>query len=135
MKIKKLQKHLNKILKEHKTTIYIYPKSSFAKSDDYDVFRKDEVGNYTKTGHNPVGLKVYVRDASPQGLIVRELGLQLNKVKELWIENKYIDLVKNAEKIEIDSEEYSIWSKAVGDKLQLYPRKGTNMTEILIFKK
>ena len=57
MKISKLQKKLNKILKEHKSTIYIYPKSTRTKSDEYDPFRAEETGNYIKIGHNCIGLK------------------------------------------------------------------------------
>ena len=134
MKLPKI--NLDKILKQHLTVVKIYPKSTFAKSDDYDPFRKEEVGNYDKTGHNYIPVKCYVRNASPEGLIVREIGLKGIGAKELWINKKYINLVKNAERIVINSVEYTIWSSAVGNRFQIFERKGNlNLVEILIFRK
>lgn len=134
MKLPKIR--IEKILKYHETLVKIYPKSTFTKSDDYDPFRKEETGNYEKTGHNYIPVKCYVRSASPEGLVVREIGLKAIGAKELWINKKYINLIKNSEKIIINKIEYTVWSSAVGDKFQIFERKGNlNLVEILIFRK
>ena len=76
-----------------------------------------------------------MRSASPSGLIVREIGLKALGSKELWVNKKYISLIKNSEQIIIDGEKYSVWSKAVGNRFQLFERKGNlNVVQILIFK-
>ena len=130
---RRIKSKIDKLLAKYKTIIYIYPKSSKVKSDEYDPYRDE---GYTKTGHNPIGLKVYVRDASPEGLIVREIGLRASQIKELWIDKKYIDLIKNAEKITIDGDDYSVWSEAVGNRFQIYEKKGNlDLVEILVFRK
>ena len=133
MKLPKV--NISKILNKHLSLVKIYPKAIFTKSDSYDPFRKEEIDNYNKTGHNYIPLKTYVRSASPSGLIVREIGLKALGSKELWVNKKYISLIKNSEQIIIDGEKYSVWSKAVGNRFQLFERKGNlNVVQILIFK-
>jgi len=134
MKLPKI--NIDRILKQYLTLIEVYPKSIFVKSENYDPFRKEEVDNYSKTGHNYIPIKCYVRNASPEGLVIREIGLKAIGAKELWINKKYIELIKNAEKIIIENIEYTVWSAAVGNKFQIFERKGNlNLVEILIFRK
>lgn len=134
MKLPKI--NINKFMKIHLSTVYIFPRSIREKTGEYDPDRQEEETNFTLTPHNPIPLKCYIRNASPEGLIAREIGLSASLVKELWVSTKYVDLIKNAERIVINKEDYSPYHKATGNKFQIYEKKGNlNLVEILIFRK
>lgn len=125
---------IEKMLRKHSQIIYITPMANKTKTANYDPDYKNESDSFSKTFRNKIGFRCYVRDASAEGLIRREIGLQANLVKELWISSKYISWIKTAEKIEINGEFYSCWSDAVGNRFSIYSKRGIDLVEILLFK-
>jgi len=78
-----------------KITIYFATPSY---PEDYDKYEK----NLTYTNLNPLSIKGYVREISPESLVWRQMGLQEMGAKEIICKEKYKDWFKKANKIVID---------------------------------
>ena len=84
MNITNRLKYLEKIIKENSTKIYIYF-STATVGDDFDPYEQ----NYTYTNLNPLVIKGYVRDISPEALVWKQYGLREMGAKEIICDKRY----------------------------------------------
>jgi len=99
------------------TKIFIYMATpSYA--EDYDKYEQ----NTTKTNLNPITIKGYVRDISPEKLYWKQYGKVEGGGKEVICKAKYADLFRNANKIVIDGDEYSCYKEGVGGNAGILKR-------------
>ena len=121
--------YILKLIKENSTKILIYM-STRTYGDDYDPFTK----NYTYTNLNPMAIKAYIRELSPEALVWKSYGLKTEGAKEIICEKKYTNWFKTANKITIESVEYEVFKSATGNRanIQEQPYK---MIRVLLEKK
>jgi len=120
----------NKAFKEYSETLWIYLKKSNSKSSSYDPYRNT---GYTKAYQNPISVKAIVHPLGANSLIVRELGLINSGSIEIIVKKNDANLVKIASKIEYENEEYSVFNKALGNKVQIV-KKPFDFYKIVLFK-
>ena len=87
-------------------------------AEDYDPYEK----NTTLTNLNPITIKGYVRDISPEKLYWKQYGKVEGGGKEVICKAKYADLFRNANKIVIDGDEYSCYKEGVGGNAGIVKR-------------
>ncbi len=121
----------DKIYKDHAKKILVYLPKSKTKHASYDKFR--DVG-YIKTQQNYETVKAIIRDAKPEELIVKNIGLVATGAKKIVIKDNDVTLIKLSNKITINSIEYYVYNDAVGNKLQILGSQFGYST-ILIFRK
>jgi len=111
--------YIAKILKNAnfttKITIYFSTKSA---GDDFDPYED----NYTYSNLNPLTIKGYVTELSPEALVWKQYGLQEIGAKEVLCDSKYADWFRKANKIVIDGDEYSIFKEGVGNRAIIQKR-------------
>lgn len=130
-----MSKNLNQDIKDLFRTqgkkVKIYLRSSKTKGSNFDIFRNT---NYTIKRTNPLFVKAIIKDAQPESLIVRELGLTFTGAKDILIQDKDVNLFRIAEKIEIDDMEYYTQDDAVGNKMLIFKRQ-LGYSRIILFRK
>jgi len=130
--MKKLTKHFaKKIYREFKDTVEVYLKGSKTKSSNYDKYTNT---GYTIGTQNPIFIKAIIRDAKPEELITKSIGLIAVGAKKITIRENDVSLIKNASRILINEEDYYVYSDAVGNNLQIID-DGLGYYTILLFKK
>ena len=80
--------------------------------DDYDSYED----NATYTNMNPMTFRAYVSQLSPTSLVWKGYGLKEEGSVEIICDKKYQSWIENANKIEIDDEEYSVFKEATSDR-------------------
>jgi len=83
--------------------------------------------NYTYTSLNPISIKGYVNEVSPQALVYKMYGLQNMGAKEIICDAKYKNHFTLANKIEIDGDNYTVFKEGTGGKTLI-----SNLTKKLI---
>jgi len=111
MNITNRLKYLEKIIKENSTKIYIYFSIATA-GDDFDPYEQ----NYTYTNLNPLVIKGYVRDISPEALVWKQYGLREMGAKEIICDKRYRNWFEKCNKIEINGEKFQVFKEGVGGK-------------------
>lgn len=104
--ISKFLKHSN-----YSTKIYIYMSYKQAGSA-YDPYEK----NYNYYNLNPIIIKGYVSQLSPNSLVWKSYGLQEQGALEIVTEKRYKSYFENANKIKINDEEYQIFRESTGNR-------------------
>lgn len=104
---------ISKLLKdkEFTTKIRIFFSTKTA-GDDYDPYE----ANYTFSNLNPLTIKGYVRDISPEALVWKQYGLANVGAKEIICDEKYKTWFENCNKIEIDNIEYQVFKEGTGNR-------------------
>jgi hypothetical protein len=104
------QKIYNDAFKMASDTIWCSLKKSNSKSSSYDTFRNT---GYTKTLQSPLPVEAIVHSLSPENRVLKEIGYNEFGSIEIIIKDQDINLIKNAEKITYEEEEYSLYRKGV----------------------
>lgn len=128
---KNIEGDLKDLFRSESEKIKVYLRSQKTKSSSYDPFRNT---GYTISRTNPIIVKAIVRDIQPEKLIAKEMGLAIAGAKELLIQRKDVNLIRLAEKIEIDNTEYVTYNDALGNKLIIFNRS-LNLSRVIIFLK
>lgn len=115
----KTNDNINKILEDDNycTKIFIYVATE-SYDENYDRFENNKV----RTNLNPITIKGYVRDISPEKLYWKQYGKVEGGGKEVICKAKYADLFRNANKIVIDGDEYSCYKEGVGGNAGIVKR-------------
>ena len=93
------------------TKIKIYFSTKTA-GDYYDPYEQ----NYTYTNLNPITIKGYVSEISPEALVYKTYGLQNLGAKEILCDSKYKNYFELCNKIEIDGDNYTVFKEGTGHK-------------------
>jgi len=128
MNITNRLKYLEKIIKENSTKIYIYF-STATVGDDFDPYEQ----NYTYTNLNPLVIKGYVRDISPEALVWKQYGLREMGAKEIICDKRYRNWFEKCNKIEINGEKFQVFKEASGNRCIIQERP-FNLIRIVINK-
>ncbi|MCX6711633.1 MAG: hypothetical protein NT139_01170 [Candidatus Woesearchaeota archaeon] len=119
------------IMDNYHEKVFIYLPGATVKGTNYDKFR--DVG-YIKGQQNYLTVKAWIRDTTPNELIIRQLGLIAIGAKKLIVKNNDVELFKLASRIVIKDEDYYVYNDAVGKKMQLLSLD-ENYSEITLFRK
>jgi len=122
---------LNRLLtnKDLTTKIKIYF-STKSIGDDFDPYE----ANYIYSNLNPLTIKAYVRELSPEALVWKQYGLKEMGAKEIICEEKYAGWFRKASKIEIDNDIYEVYKEGVGNRA-IIQKRPYKLIRILLQKK
>jgi len=98
--------------------------------DDFDPYEK----NYTYTDLNPLTVKGYARDITPEALAWKQYGLQEAGAKEIIVREKYAKWFRLANKIQIEDDIYELYKEGVGNRAHITKRP-FKLCRIVLFKK
>lgn len=90
-----------------KVTVYF---ATVSYPEDYDKYEN----NLTHTNLNPLSLKGYVREISPESLVWRQMGLQEMGAKEIICKERYRGWFQKCNKVVIDGDDYSVMKEGTG---------------------
>ena len=102
---------------EFSTKVSLYMSTKTA-GDDYDPREK----NYTYTNLNPVTIKVYAREITPESAFYRQYGTAKAGAMELICKDTYRTWFENAKRIVINSTEYETYKDATGARVSIVGR-------------
>jgi len=124
-------KEINRIIKdkEFATKVHIYF-SSTAAGDDYDPYEDNKV--YTNL--NPLVIKAYVHEISPQTAFYKQYGLENSGMMEILCESRYRTWFEKCNKIVIDSIEYQVFREKTGNRT-LITKRPYNMLRVVVTRK
>jgi len=109
--------------------IKIYLSTKVA-GDDFDSYEN----NYTDQLLNPILVKGYVREISPEALVWKQYGLSNIGTKEILCRRKYRNYFETCAKIEVDGEEYQVFKEGTGGKTIISERPG-ELIRVVITRK
>ncbi|MHA2013381.1 MAG: hypothetical protein ACTSWG_13505 [Candidatus Helarchaeota archaeon] len=112
-------------------TLWVTLKASNSKGSRYDKYRDE---GYSKTYENPYPVNAYVRQLQANSLIMRELGLVETGAIEVVVKEQDKGIIEIAEKIEYDSKVYSVFNKALGNRVQI-TKTPFGFYRIVLFRK
>ncbi len=92
-----------------KVTIYFSTKSAGEYFDPYEQ-------NYTYTNLNPLTIRGYVSEVTPEALIYKQYGLQNMGAKEILCDSKYKSYFELSNKVTIDGDNYTVFKEGTGNK-------------------
>jgi len=117
MNISKRIPTILKLIKENSTKVEIYM-SYKAAGDDFDPYEK----NYTYYNTNPLMIKAYVTEVSPEGLVWKAYGLKEMGAKEIFCDSKYENWFRLCNKVKIDGDEYEVYKEGTGGRAIIQKR-------------
>lgn len=126
------QKLFDEVFRKQRKIALVFLRNSKVKNDNYDPFRDT---GYDQTNQNPLPVKALTKVLSPSSLTYHELGLVKAGALQIIVQNKDVTLIKNSEKILIDSLEYYVYDDAVGQKFLIFPTQFANFSKIILFHK
>ncbi len=121
---------LEQVFEDFCDTIFVYFPKTKQRSADYDPFRDE---GYTYSYQNPIPVKAIVRDATPMSLFYRNIGLVEDDAKEIIIKGDDLNKIKIAEKLLIEGNFYSVYNKALGNRVSIFKRPG-NFYRIVVWR-
>lgn len=124
-------KILNDAFKDYSDTIWVYLKKTNTKGSNYDPYRNT---GYTTTQQSPYSIKAIISQQIPYSLSKSEIGLVTSGAISIIIKKADVNAIKFSEKIEYDSEEYTVYSKALGNRVQITKRPG-DFYRVILFRK
>jgi len=119
------------IMKDYATKVFVYLPGATVKSANYDKFRN--IG-YSKAQQNYLTVKAWVREVSPNELIIKQLGIVNVGAKKLVIKNNDVNLFRLASRVVINNVDYYVYNDAVGKKMMIQ-ELDENYSEITVWKK
>ena len=112
-------KILKDVLRDSELSSKIYLYFSYqAASEDYDPYEK----KMTQYNLNPIVIKGYVRDITPEALVWKQYGLANIGAKEILCDEKYENYFKKCNKIVIDNITYQTFREGAGNKSIIHKR-------------
>lgn len=120
----------DKVFKQFAENLFVYLQKTFSYGSNYDPYRNEGA---VLTQKSPISVKGIVRQISGDSLIRREIGIQETGAVEVIIKERDISVIKNAEKIVYNKEEYSLYNKALGNRMQIFKRP-FGFYKIIMFK-
>jgi hypothetical protein len=117
----------NLITKEKLTTkvkIFFATKSS---GDDYDPYE----ANSTFTNLNPITIKAYVHEITPEQAFYKQYGLHQSGMLEIICDERFRNLFEICNKIEINSIEYQTFKAGTGGRTTITKRPFNTIRVIL----
>lgn len=132
--MKNLNKRLpfiKKLLSEKETAskVYLYF-STKTTGDDYDNYEK----NYIYTDLNPLCIKAYIREVSPQALVYKQYGLAETGAKELICDSKYKTWFEKCNRVVIDDKDYQVYKEASSSRALITERPFKTLYVVLAKK-
>ena len=112
-------KILRSAFDKYSETVWVHTRGGLTKGEAYDPYRNT---GHTKSLKNPLPVKAIVRQIQANSLIIRELGLTVSGAIEITVQDADIDLIKLAEKIKYNENEYSLYHDGLGRRVQIYNR-------------
>lgn len=88
--------------------------------------------NVTVNYNNPLPVKAIVIDLTAAQAVWKMPGIQVSKVKEVFVKTKYRSLIQQSQKIEIEGEMYEGWK--VNGKMQIRQMAG-NVLRLYVYIK
>lgn len=131
--LKNFDQQINdELFRKYAEKIFVYLKSGVSKDSSFFDPDYDTPKTITKQNGKPV--KAIVRTLTPESLIFRELGLIENGAIEITIHKRDINYIKLAEKITYKGNEYTVYNKGLGNRVQIY---GTvaEFNKVILFRK
>ena len=110
--------------------VWIHTRGALTKGEAYDPYRN--IG-YTKSLKNPLPVKAIVRQIQANSLIIRELGLVVSGAIEITIQDSDVELIKLAEKVKHNDNEYSLYNDSLGRRVQIYDRY-FGFSKVILFR-
>ena len=92
--------------------------SSATAGDDYDGYEQRK----TFTNLNPISIKAYVNNISPEALIYKQYGLHNLGAVQILCSSRYENYFRICNKITIDGNEYQVFKEGTGQKALISPR-------------
>lgn len=126
------QNMFDEFFRKYRKTALVFLRSSKEKFENFDPFRDT---GYKISNQNPEPVKVITKAISPNSLILKELGLVESGAIFIILNNRDVTLIKNSERITIESKEYYVYNDAIGNKFQIFPTEWADMSKIIIFRK
>ncbi len=87
--------------------------------------------NYTYTNLNPLTIRGYVSEITPEALVYKHYGLQNMGAKEILCDSKYKAYFELANKIEIEGDNYLVFKEGTGSKT-LISNRSKKMIRVII---
>jgi hypothetical protein len=130
LNIKKLNRGILRVIENNKytTKIQIYF-SSKTSGDYFDSYEK----NYTHVNQNPLTIKGYVTEISPEALVWKQYGLSEMGMKEIICDKKYASWFRLATKISIDGDFYQTYKENQSGKF-LITELPLNIIKVVVYK-
>lgn len=110
----------------------VYTTLSKTQQNNFDPFRDT---GYKETCQNPLTVKLLPRTLNPESLIFRQMGQTKSGAIEVIVKNNDVNLIKNSEKIVIDSVEYYVYDDSVGNRFQIFDTNWSNYSRVILFRK
>ena len=121
----------NNVFKNYADKIKVYLKSSNSKGANYDPHRN--VG-FVSTNSNPLTVKALITQIAPETKLAKEIGHFISGAILATIYSKDVTLIRSASKIEYNDEEYSVYNKALGNRIQITDT-GVGFHKVVLFRK
>lgn len=122
---------INTAFADYSETIWVYLTKTNTKGTNYDPYRQT---GYSQTQESPYPVKAIIATSIPWSLQKQDIGEFTYGAISLIIKKADVNAIKFAEKIEFNSEEYTAYSKAVGNKVQI-SRLSSNFYKVILFLK
>lgn len=128
---RRLKAETTKLFKRFGKPVEVFLRATKSKGADYDPIRDE---GYSITSQNSVILKAWVRNPSPEGKLLQQIGTIPQGVKEIIVFKKDLTVLKVADRIKIGNEFYHIYDDAAGNRFTKLERI-YDMVRILIYRK
>jgi len=116
---------------DYAETVWAYVTKTNTKGANYDPYRNT---GYSQSLESPYPVKAIVSNSIPWSLQKQDIGEFTYGAISLVIKKADINAIKFAEKIEFNSEEYTPYSSALGNKVQI-SRLSQKFYKVIIFLK
>jgi len=115
----------------HKVALVTLRKSK-TKGSNYDPSRDT---GYIETSQNALPVKMLTKTISGSSLQYQGFGLAKTGALAIILSDDDVELIKNAETVQIDDDDYYVYSEAVGNKFLIYPTQYADYSKIILFQK
>lgn len=99
------------------TKVFVYMSSASA-GDDYDEFEN----NLVYSSLNPICIKAYVRELTPEQAFYKQYGISQDGMKEIICKEKWRTAFEKCNKIVIDNIIYQVFKSGGGNKTLITKR-------------
>ena len=116
--------------KDNQQTLWAYLKATNTKGSNYDPFRNT---GQSVTNQSPININALVHSLTPDNKVLKELGYNGSGSISIIVEEQDVGLIKICEKIEYDGDDYSPYTKALGNRVQI-SKRSFGFSKIIMFK-
>jgi hypothetical protein len=119
---------VQQLINDRGSKVYFYFGRPIA-GEGFDPYEK----NYTYSNLNPVVIKAYIQDVSPEALVWKQYGMNEVGAKEILCDAKYTEWFKTASRIVIDGADYHAFKESVGNRI-LIQQRPYNIIRVILQK-